>query len=383
MLFFQAAGGQGGSADPDTAGLHGGSGVIGNQILIHHDARVVQPGFRLRPGQMLVIGPQIDQQQVVVRAAGAESETLTYQFLRQGLAIADDLPGILFEFGLHGLGEGDGLGGNHVAERPALDAGKDGGIDGLGIFLFAHYRTGTRSAQGLVGGAGHKFAHGNRIRMQAGADQAGDMGNVRQNLRVVLAGDFRNFVKIDLPGIRTGPADDQFGFVLFGQLAELVVINGFRIPPDAIADEFIQFAAEIQLEAVAEVAAMGKVHGQNRIARLQLRKIDRHIGLRAGVGLNIGVFAAEELFAALDGELLYHIHIFAAAVVAFFRQPLRIFIGKAASRRHQNRRGGMVLRGNHLQHGLLAVFFFLDDIINFRIAFFEIFPITEHVYTPV
>ena len=45
--------------------------------------------------------------------------------------------------------------------------------------------------------------------------------------------------------------------------------------------------------AVGEMAAMGEIHGQNLVARFQHRKIDRHVGLRAAVGLHVDMLAAE------------------------------------------------------------------------------------------
>ena len=46
------------------------------------------------------------------------------------------------------------------------------------------------------------------------------------------------------------------------------------------------------------------------------RQVDGHVGLGAGVRLDVGVLGAEELLGALDGQRLDHVDELAAAVVA-------------------------------------------------------------------
>ena len=52
--------------------------------------------------------------------------------------------------------------------------------------------------------------------------------------------------------------------------------------------------------SVREMAAMGEIHRQNFVARFQHRKINRHIRLRAAVGLHIDMLAIEESLRAID-----------------------------------------------------------------------------------
>ena len=47
---------------------------------------------------------------------------------------------------------------------------------------------------------------------------------------------------------------------------------------------------------------MRERHAEHRVARLQTRHEDRHVGLRAGVRLHVGVLRAEELLHALDRQ---------------------------------------------------------------------------------
>ena len=50
---------------------------------------------------------------------------------------------------------------------------------------------------------------------------------------------------------------------------------------------------EIDGRAVAQVAAVGQIHAQNGVPRLRQCEEGRQIGVSTGVGLNIGILAAE------------------------------------------------------------------------------------------
>ena len=76
-----------------------------------------------------------------------------------------------------------------------------------------------------------------------------------------------------------------------------------------------------------EVTAMRQVHPENRIAVLQGRMIDRHVGLRTGMRLNVGVLGPEYLFGAVDGQLLCYVNVTAPAIVTFVGIPFGVFIG--------------------------------------------------------
>lgn len=48
----------------------------------------------------------------------------------------------------------------------------------------------------------------------------------------------------------------------------------------------------------------------------------------AGVRLHVGVFRAEQLLDAVDGELFHHVHVFATAVEALARVAFGVLIGQ-------------------------------------------------------
>ena len=79
------------------------------------------------------------------------------------------------------------------------------------------------------------------------------------------------------------------------------------------------------------MAALRQVHAHNSIAQIQQSKINCQIGLCTGVGLNIGIFCAEQLAGTLDGNVLHLVHIDTAAIVALAGQALGVLVGQDAA----------------------------------------------------
>jgi hypothetical protein len=84
----------------------------------------------------------------------------------------------------------------------------------------------------------------------------------------------------------------------------------------------------IDLGAVGEVPAMRQRHAEDGVARLQQGQVHGLVGLRARMRLHVGVVGAEQLLAAVDGQLLGHVHVLAAAVVALARIALGVLVGQ-------------------------------------------------------
>ena len=103
--------------------------------------------------------------------------------------------------------------------------------------------------------------------------------------------------------------------------------------------------------------AVRQAHAQNRVAGFEHRSVNRLIGLRTRMRLHIGIGRAENLFHAVDGQLLGHVHMLAAAVIAFGRIALRVFVGQLAALRLHHRAAHIVFRGNQLDMILLALVF--------------------------
>ena len=115
----------------------------------------------------------------------------------------------------------------------------------------------------------------------------------------------------------------SLGFSRRGDCSELVVVDGLGVLADAVADDAIELAGEVELVAVGEVAAVGEVEAEDGVAGLEDGHVGGGVGLRAGVGLHVGVLGAEELFGAVAGEVLDDVGELATAVVALARDSLR------------------------------------------------------------
>ena len=105
---------------------------------------------------------------------------------------------------------------------------------------------------------------------------------------------------------------------------------------------------------------MGQAHAEDGIARLHQRHVDGGVGLRTGMGLDVGVVGLEQLLGAVDGQLFGDVHELAAAVIALARIALGILVGQHRTLGFEHARAGVVFRGDQLDMGFLALLFALQ-----------------------
>ena len=127
--------------------------------------------------------------------------------------------------------------------------------------------------------------------------------------------------------------------MLVGEPLELVVVDPLVVLAHAVGDDRVELAREVERMAVGQVAAVRQVHAEHGVARLEQRHVDRHVGLRAGVRLHVGVLGAEERLGAGDRRPLDDVDELAAAVVAASRDSPRRTCSSGPSRRLRARRG--------------------------------------------
>lgn len=106
---------------------------------------------------------------------------------------------------------------------------------------------------------------------------------------------------------------------------------------------------------MGQVAAVGQVQAEDGVAGLGQREQRGLVGGGTRVGLHVGVLGAEQLLDPVDGDLLGHVDVLAAAVVAAARVALGVLVGQDRALGLHDRDRSEVLRGDHLQRGLLAV----------------------------
>ena len=191
--------------------------------------------------------------------------------------------------------------------------------------------------------------------MLAGSDQARDVGHVDHEIRTDLVGDLAEGGEIKRARIRAGARDDQLRLVLVRGLADVLHVDRAGLGRDAVVHEVVVLARRVDRMAVREVAAVVKAQRKHRVAGRQEREVRGHVGLRAGVRLDVGVLGAVEALGALNRQCLDLIDDVAAAVVALTWIALGVLIGGDAAHRLHDRRPREVLRGDQLELVALAV----------------------------
>ena len=181
--------------------------------------------------------------------------------------------------------------------------------------------------------------------MHACGNQTGNVGHIHHEHGAVAVGDFGDLLEVDGPGIGGGSHHQQLGPDLGHLLLERVIVNE-AVHVHAVGKEVIVPAGHVGGAAVGQMSAVAQVHAEDRVAQIQKTKIYRQIRLGAAVGLDVGVFGAEEPAGPVDGDLLHLIHIDASAVIALAGIAFGIFVGEDTAHGGHDRRGDDVLTGN-------------------------------------
>ena len=204
--------------------------------------------------------------------------------------------------------------------------------------------------------------------MKPRRDKPRDMRHIYHKICADFFGYFRNAFKIDDTRIRGSARNNQFRPAFFGFLFKFIIIN-IAVGIHAVGDKVEIFARHIDRRAVGQVTAFGKVHTHNGVAGLNQRKISRHIRLGAGVGLDVREVRAEQLFGAVNRDVLDQIDTFTAAVIALAGIAFGIFVGQHAAHGRHNGRGNDIFAGNQFQISALAGKFFVHRLADSRVIF--------------
>ncbi len=112
---------------------------------------------------------------------------------------------------------------------------------------------------------------------------------------------------------------------------------------------------------MGEVTAVGEVEAQQPLPRRHQRVQHRGVGLSTRVRLHVGEVGAEQRLGPVAGDVLHHVDVLAAAVVAAAGQTLGVLVGQHAALGLQHRARHEVLRGDHLQRVALATKLFAEQ----------------------
>ena len=156
-----------------------------------------------------------------------------------------------------------------------------------------------------------------------------------------------------------------------GEAAHLVVVDALGLLVEVVGHEVEVLAGEIDGAAVGEVAAVGKAHAQHGVARLEQGKVHGGVGLRAGMGLHIGVVGAKEFLGALAGQILDLIDELTAAIVALAGIALGVLVRQVGTHRLHDGGADEVFRSDQFNVRLLTLQFALHGGINFRVGLLD------------
>lgn len=344
---LERARGQGRGSETDTTGGDGRD-VTADRVLVEGDRGHVADTLDLGTGQL--VGAEIPEDQVVVRAIGDDLVSLLEQSGGKGLGVGNDLLGVQLELGAGSLLEGDGNTGNSVVVGTSLDGGEDSLVDtaleiltllDLGILVLAEEdQTGTGATEGLVGGGGDNIAvFEGRLGLLSG-NETGDVGHVGHEVGTVLVGDLAEAGIVPLTGVGRGTADENLGAEELGVLLESVKINetGGHIDLVGHGLEVDRGGRDLLLGGlvtVGQVSTGGEVETHDAVLGLDHGGQGSEVGSRSRVRLDVDTpllsRETEGLEGTLAAEVLDLVDVLVTTVVTGTGETLRVLVGQGGA----------------------------------------------------
>src|ERR1019366_6527039 len=332
-------------------------------------------------------GGYVDEDQVVVGAAGDQPDAAAQEPVGEGGGVVNDALGVVAEAGGAGFGQGDGLGGHHVGQR-AAQYHRAALVDVLGELVVAQDHPAPGAAQRLVCGAIDDVGvwHGVEV---AGedfpGDQAGEVRHVDQQGRAGLVGDVPHEREVDPPGVGGVAAYQDQRPELAGGGAQGVVGEQAGGRVGAVAALLEHLAGDVGPDPVGEVATGVEGHAEYPLpAQLvaqdgpvvfaevvdvaglraaQCRCLDPlgedcperdQVGVDAGVRLQVGVRGAEQGAGVLGGDGLDRVDLLAAGVEPVPDGALGVLVAEPVPHGQQRGGGGVVLARDELEGAALG-----------------------------
>ncbi len=146
--------------------------------------------------------------------------------------------------------------------------------------------------------------------------------------------------------------------MLDSQALDFVVVD-HAVGIDTVLNGVVQLARGRNTGAVGQVTTVSQAHAQNGVAALQQGQVDRRVGLRTRMWLDVGVISAEQLLGAVDGQLFDNVDVLATTVVALAWIAFGVLVGQGRALSFHDGRTGVVFRGNQLDVFFLTQSFLL------------------------
>ena len=172
---------------------------------------------------------QISHQQVIVRSATDNAETVFCQFLGQTLSILHNLLRDCLELVAGCILKGPCFR-CHGVELNGSQRSREGSfIQKFCVLSFTEHHTASCATESLCGGRSHKLRMGNRAWDHFSGNQACHVSHVHHKVCAYLFRNFCDALIVDQSGIGAGPCDNQFRLIFFCFFFQCIVINQLRL----------------------------------------------------------------------------------------------------------------------------------------------------------
>ena len=198
------------------------------------------------------------------------------------------------------------------------------------------------------------------------------MGHIDHQVGTTAIGDFTEPGEIDNPRVGRTTSDDQLWLVFISQLLDFIIIDQGIFTAHTILDGVEPFAGHVGGSTMGQVTTSRQRHAENGITRLEQGQEHALIGLGAGMRLNIGPAAVEQLLGAFDRQLFGEVNILTTTVIAAAGIALSVFVGQHGTLSLKHCAGHDVFRGNQLNAVTLPCQFVINGRVQCRIAILEV-----------
>ena len=130
---------------------------------------------------------------------------------------------------------------------------------------------------------------------------------------------------------------------------------------------------------MGQVASVGQIHAEHRVAVLTQGGVHRIVGVGAAVGLHIGVVGPKELAGPFACDILHHVHTLAAAVIALSRITFGVLVRQKRTLSLHHCRRRVVFARNQLNVLFLTIRFGLNKFPDFAVANCDGVGVAKHV----
>jgi hypothetical protein len=98
---------------------------------------------------------------------------------------------------------------------------------------------------------------GHRVGVQAGGDEPGEVGHVDHQVGADGVGDGPEALEVEEAGVGAPAGEQQLRLALVGDPLDLVHVDPAVLGADLVRRNVVEAAGDVDLHAVAEVAAVG------------------------------------------------------------------------------------------------------------------------------